>query len=543
MNCEYIGDIGSTDGTTWTFGPAGLDGYDEFAVTNLTSGTSGSTNYVVLVDGRTGDLNPSPLWNADGLFGISVTGGLDVWRFGSPPAADHIPDIVIGYPSNLTTATIRIYSGADPFGSFIEWPPVPHGLGAIGEAVALLGDVTGNGAQPDGLAEILIGAPNNPGFVGPGIAYVKDPTDTTTAVWKTVNGLASGGVAFGRSLSGLGDIYDYATRGLSNTRQLATDTFPEFIVSDPKAVVNSNSRAGYFAVYTVAEGALSIPHKIDLDIGGDEEFYGSFANAYLGYNVTFTGLCSSRSPIPPWVPWTYAYRDNINGTMPMGIRGPVSDSSPYNNEAMSEWGHLMVGSFPYVTDLPGVPRQLAGAPDMDQDGYADIAVVKDVGGVAPHAVEFWSWPDPGVATLIYRIVGYKGIDSPVSPPGVWTTVSPVGDQDGDGNPDVAIVSRVTSAGGGTDKTVIQIWGSPVTPTQPDPPRPHGIPRITGNTVAETGRRLMIEIYNANVGATGKLWRSNQLLTNPINCGTYQRWVDGTSMDITYVDGTYGCEFS
>ncbi len=574
-----VGDRGSVDMTTTPpTTTTAKDGFDDFAVlfhnkvqpTTLVhhdakiwvyDGRKGQRlrdAYGVLIEYFFPESEVNVAWG-----GLSADGGKDL-------TGDAWPDLVVGAPGakdslGNTIGALYILNMKDPSSTAIQRIDAPDPLvdRFFGHSVAILGDFR-NGPK----AELLVGAPQTQfGSSGAtrGRVYVLD-LDSLNPVVATIDapfmGTNNGNTDYGFDVATLGplmskdsvpqDIWD----GL-------VDRTPEFVVSDPLATFYIPypypptwlSFAGLVGVYN-AFGLDSTPAVSTVPLG--LHYTGTNSNEQLGFFVAGLGdvdlaypssTTSSRS-------WDCQVA-NFNGEF-----GFFTDPNPINAALpivayQSTTGWILHPSLGVVGINEGnePADQMASVGDLDLDqvtnGMAELSWVEFTGGAlgvpVSHQVRVVSYNPgaPGSATNLYVIdkdpttlsplVGNAATISSGTTQafGGVTSVSRLGDVDGDGIDDFGVVSGYGSSGNETG--LAMVFGSHIggqTFTTGTVGGGAATVRLLGNRWAQRGSRIAITVTGCRPLASGVLYEDVTLQTPGIPmCGGFRR-VTGTAHPFT-----------
>ncbi len=203
------------------------------------------------------------------FFGGALTSADDV-------NGDGVDDIAVGAPEQNSQGRVFVFSGADGASLGALDSPTPQFGGAFGEALALMGDVNG-----DGLADLAVGAPgqNQGNFSRAGQVFVfggvSAPATTpfSAAPVRTLdvpNPNTVSGTLFGRTLAAVGD---FDGDGLADVAVGARDhDIPDL----PGSTINSGAGVGQAYVFTSIDGGVV---TLDIPVAGPN------ANAGFGHQV------------------------------------------------------------------------------------------------------------------------------------------------------------------------------------------------------------------------------------------------------------------
>jgi hypothetical protein len=333
--------------------------------------------------------------------GYAVGGIGDVNADGYTDAAIGAP----GYGDNDNGRVYVFYGSSVGFSSFPDWVVTGEGIAnRFGTAVAAAGDVNG-----DGYGDVLVGAEGYPSGSSQGKAYVFYGSESglsTSADW-TVQGE---GILnyFGGTLTGAGDVNG--------------DGYADVIVG-AHGYPDASSRGKIYGYYGGPGGLSLVP---DWSIAGEGD------GDRFGESVASAG--------------------DTNGD---GFADVVVGARSYDNGVIIDAGRAYVftgsttglATTPFWTSTGMVAderlgQSVAGAGDVNGDGYADILV-----GVPNHD------------SLRGRVYAFHGGSSGVSASPDWTatgeytndyygsSVSTAGDVNGDGYADILVGSPFHAAGG------------------------------------------------------------------------------------------------
>jgi hypothetical protein len=364
------------------------DGYSDVIIGAHTR-SGGGKAYLFL--GAQSGLATAPAWTATGsadgdLFGQSVASAGDV-------NGDGFADVIVGAEGYSTSAgTAYVYhGGASGPSSTHDWIGIgPTSNVRFGASVAGAGDVNG-----DGYGDIIVGAPGL--LTNTGAAYVWHGSSSGLAIgddW--VEAGAAAGDLFGASVAAAGDVNG--------------DGYGDIIVGAPGA-----DAGGVYAYYGAETGLGDSADWSAGGSGGLQHFGTSVAGAG---DVNGDGYADILIGAPG-----YPIVDNSKGAAFLYI----------GSDAGLLTGHSWMKEGP--TDNSELGVSVAGAGDVNGDGYADVAVAA-----------------PGYASGLNqgRAYVYYGSGSPPNDTHDWketgennydyfgTVVASAGDVDGDGYADVLV---------------------------------------------------------------------------------------------------------
>ncbi len=302
------------------------DGYADFIVGAPQRNSSFGAVYVYL--GSSGTISTSPVTTlngtASGSFGVSVACAGDV-------NGDGYSDIIIGANTlNTATGAIYLYQGSST-GISTTASQTINGLAistAFGISVVSAGDVNG-----DGYSDIIIGAPNTSTNTGAAYVYHGSPSGISSTGAVTLNGLAAGDT-FG-TVACAGDVN--------------ADGYSDVIIGADQF---------YSGVTHVGVAYLYLGSSTGLPTTASQTLTGFVAGGYFGESVSCAGDVNGDG-----------YSDVIIG-------------APQANSSMGA-AYLYTGGpggLTFSITLPGITSNgqfgvsVAGAGDIDGDGYADIIV-------------------------------------------------------------------------------------------------------------------------------------------------------------------------
>ena len=307
--------------------------------------------------------------------GLAVSGAGDV-------NGDGIPDLIVGGPGvfnspfydSTISGTARVYSGSD--GSVLYSFDGDSVGDRFGFSVSGAGDING-----DGFADVIVGAP-------------ADGVDATTSgsvrVFSGVDGSVlydfegdSVGDRFGGSVSAAGDVNG--------------DGVPDLIVGASHRDDNNGTNAGRVQVFSGSDG--SVIYTFDGD---------SFSDPFFGNSVSGAGDV------------------NGDGTPDLIVGAQVGNGRA---RVFSGSDGSVLYNFDGDSLNDGFGGSVSGAGDLNGDGFDDLIVgAPNAGGPFSGLARVFSGVD---GSVLYNLeVGF--------PSSLGTSVSDVGDVNGDGVPDLIV---------------------------------------------------------------------------------------------------------
>jgi hypothetical protein len=372
----------------------------------------GNAGAVAVYDGATGDLHclmaDPDAAGFDGL-GVSIAAIGDV-------TGDGVPDLLAGADGDddpvAGAGTVLVFSGTDC--SFVYKAHDPDALGAssLGEVVAAIGDLDG-----DGVSEFAAAAPASDdfGITDAGRVVAFDGA-TGARLYHVNNTNPVSGEQFGSSIAG--------------GRDLDADGVPDFVVGTYRDSTRVGTNSGSVLVVSGATG--TVIRKLYDEDGGLSD--------WLGYAV--------------------ALIDDLDGDAVADILAgaPGEDTGGSNAGAVVAFSGATGARIGRATfSQPGTqPHQgwsLAVLPDIDGDGVADIASgapKDDDFDTNTGSVYLISGADLSLIRRVSRPAGQAGSE-------LGTTVAVAPDLTGDGMPEVVAGAPLYDGAPGTSSGLVVVF--------------------------------------------------------------------------------------
>lgn len=364
----------------------------------LVSIDDAAAQYPVTVD----PLATNPAWSGHGdqstaFYGFSVAGAGDV-------NGDGVADLLVGAPSHGNGQTdegrVSLYRGSS-FGLSATplWIVECDQAGAaFGTSVAILGDVNG-----DGFDDVGIGAPmfdDSATDAGRVFVYFGGPAGPGSTPDWFYSGSTTG-ARFGRSVAGAGDV--------------DADGFVDLLI-----------------------GAIG---ELGPDVGQAYFFPGS----NVGPSPTPAWTTTSGSATEDWFGWSVSGLGDVNGDgwSDLGVGAPLASPTIYREGGFHVFHGTPVGPWPFaqlVVTSGSFDARLgacvAGAGDVDADGYADLIVGANSFSNG-ETYEGAAFVHRGSASGLARVPIWSAESNQI---GAFfgISVSTAGDVDGDGRSDVVV---------------------------------------------------------------------------------------------------------
>ncbi len=312
---------------------------------------------------------------------------------------DGFADLIVGAwaadpGGNSFAGSAYVYSGVG--GALIYQYHGAAAFDELGVAVSGAGDVNN-----DGFDDFVIGASGaSPGGLGSaGSAFVYSGLNGALIYQYDGEDVS---VSLGSAVSAAGDVNN--------------DGFDDFIIGSESARPNALFSAGSAMVYSGATGALI--YRIDGTVAWDT----------LGHSVAGAGDVDGDGS------------DDFLIGAPLADPGGVSASG--SAFVYSGASGLLLYQYDGTTTFDGMGESVAGAGDVDQDGFADFIIgakSTDVGGVVNAGSAFVYSGASGL--LLHRF------DGDTSSTSFGISVSGAGDFDGDGFDDLIVGANTAAPGG------------------------------------------------------------------------------------------------
>ncbi|MFH1466991.1 MAG: hypothetical protein ABIO70_21590 [Pseudomonadota bacterium] len=331
--------------------------------------------------------------------------------------------------STLTSTTLTIVQALD--GDDAVLTLLGDRGDQVGEALALLGDVTG-----DGVPDLAVGLPT------------RDVVATDAgAVY-----VASGGLSGSQNLATVG-IYLYGTtstgaagRALAGGADLTGDGVNDLLVGAPGDDSYGNDRGVVWLVDgPITAGSLpSVAWAL----------YGPTSNCDAGWSVASVGDVDYDGQDDLLIGAPGAAGVGTDAGAAYLLFGPVSSTLSLSSADLTLSGAV-------AGDEAG--WSVAGAGDLDGDGLSDLLIGAESESSAA--------TDAGAVYVVYGpasgVTSLSGADATLLGQAAWDyagyAVSGAGDVDDDGNDDLIVGARMQDAGGGASGAAYLVYG-PVTGT-------------------------------------------------------------------------------
>lgn len=400
--------------------------------------------------GSTAGLGPYPDWMADGdqvgaNFGAGVSGAGDV-------NGDGYADIVVGAPNydggEGSTGAAFVYLGG-PSGpsAAADWFALGDATGAaFGGSVSNGGDVNG-----DGYSDILVGAPSSESSAG-AVFLFHGSSDgpSATAAWTGRSGVPN--AQYGTSVASAGDVNG--------------DGYSDVIVGAPRLTSVASSEGRAFVYYGGASG---------LSAEAGWEVSGSIANAWFGSSVSSAGDVNGDG-----------YSDVVVGAMRYND-GEAEEGAAFVYHG-SVTGLSTTAAWMVESNSEGASygSGVAAAGDLNGDGFADIIVAAfsyDNSEENTGAVFAYLGSDSGLSITEQCMIRGGGDLGPIA-----GCVAGAGDINGDGYSDIVVGCERYSNGQASEGAALAFCGDGTRPAEtPAWERPGRQPDARfGNCVSSAG---------------------------------------------------------
>lgn len=426
-----VGSAGDTDGDGYADVIIGLPGF--------TSDTALEGRVYVFYGSATGPTGPPWVAEGDNLgsdFGASVSGAGDV-------NGDGFGDMIIGAPGFQSGGQAYLHLGSKS--GLSTTPFWTSGTGntnsSLGYAVAGMGDING-----DGFADAIVAVPGN-GF---GIVYAGSGSGySLTADWY-YEGETGGD--FGASVAGVGDINgdgfsDVVAGSPANNKIYVFHGSP--YLSSLQSPVLSITGSGQFGKSVAGAGDVNGDGYADVIVGAPDHDDG--LNSAVGAAFVFLGGASGLSATPAWTTFGVAFHDrygwSVAGAGDVNGDGysDVIVGARFADNTLTDEGRAFLyrGSPTGLSTSPwwsvsggqagaGLGVSVAGAGDVNGDGYSDVIVGAETYGTGGRAVVYHG------AALNMSAAPAWTADGTQSSERFGSSVASAGDVNGDGYDDVIV---------------------------------------------------------------------------------------------------------
>jgi hypothetical protein len=406
----------------------------------------------------------SPVWQF--TVGAISAGTVDTsWGTTLDVDGDGCADIAIGAGDDQLSGPGHVYLYAGSTSGFPASNVVPTNTltgpstgSAFGSSVASAGDING-----DGYSDLIIGAYGVANATGAVYIYLGGPGGLASTAAAVVSGPDGSGGSFGQSVASAGDVNG--------------DGYADVIIGAPGATMFTGKAYVYFGGPVGATGAmLTLGHSLLGSAGTYTEFGASVASAGDVNGDGFPDLLVGAYEAASDNGQAYLYMGGVSfpGT-PVTLTGPVAN-----------------GFF---------GRSVAGAGDVNGDGYAEVVVGAYGGTNFTGAAYVYSGSSTGLKTTPLTLA------SPGSESQYGLSVASAGDVNGDGYGDVVVgADGANSEQGGVYVYLGSSMGLATAPAASPDSAPVGAyaDGYFGSSVASAGNVTCGTYSSLIVGAPGAL---------------------------------------
>ena len=305
--------------------------------------------------------------------------------------------------------------------------------GYLGSSVAGAGDVNG-----DGYADVIVGAPlyaNGQAFEGAAFVYlgaakgIVSSNPATPGVAQLESNQAS--ASFGWSVAGAGDVN--------------RDGYADVIIGAPDYDAGQTDEGAAFVFLGSASGIASSNPATP----GVAQLESNQAGAHLGYSVAGAGDVNGDGYADVIVgAYNYNSAPSAYGSVFVFLGGPSGIGSGNPATAATE-----------IDGYQGFGYSVASAGDVNGDGYADVIVGAPGAGTGGGAFVYHGSPS-GVPSGGYLIEAASQFWTDQAGAGLGTSVAGAGDVNGDGYADVIVGANGYDAGQTDEGAAFVFLGGP-----------------------------------------------------------------------------------